>query len=364
MKQRRSLRAFRVLVALSLGACGSEDALPNGQGDAGEEGGSVKSPPDAASQSDGSTSSDAGATEAGPSLDDGGGHPGPPLAALNVQGRFLRDVCGEQIVIRGIETGNKNADLHEIVKAEANAVRLVFAMTAAELEANLKIATDAHMLVSMIPANGALDTSWWNKPDIKAVLLKYQPWILPHVYGEGAYNADSVRWLSETKKVVSDLRSFGYQFPLEILADQWGQELDTLLKHGQEVIDADPLHNVLLGDQMYSITHPDDPTIASVVNSGLPIMLGTCSYRDPANPSQGWYGAPLDQYKQVWQKTFENQIGSFYWDWGVSNDGMTTNGKYGSWTDKGQVIAGNGQYATPKTAKKTHWMLTGQCATN
>jgi mannan endo-1,4-beta-mannosidase len=290
-------------------------------------------------------------------------HSGNPQGqALRVQGRFLFDICGEPVVIRGIEDSQRT-NIDEIAKAQSNAVRLVYRMDAAELESKLKQATDNKLLVSLIPGgDGYMDTSWWGREDIKAILMKYQPWLLPHAYGEGAYTKDPARWLRETKEVISALRGFGYQFPIELLADQWGQQLDTLLDHGREVLDFDPEHNVILGNQMYSIYHPDDATIASIIGSGLPIMLGSCSFRDPSNPSQGWYDAPLDQYKLVWQKTYENQIGSFYWDWGPSIDGMTTDGHFGSWTDKGQIIANSGAYSLPKTAKKTTWMLTGKCA--
>jgi mannan endo-1,4-beta-mannosidase len=334
------------------GHSSGETSIAGGGGNAGGSSGS------GGAQNMGGTSNATGSTDSSTSTT-----PGSAAPTLHVQGRFLYDKCGEQVVIRGIETDH-NGVIGEMAKTQANAIRLVYTMTATDLENALKQATGSQMLVSMIPANGKyMDTSWWNQADIKAVLLKYEPWIFLHAYGEGAYDgSDSARWLSETKKVVSDLRGFGYKFPLEILANQWGQEQSTLLNYGKQIVDFDPEHNVLLGCQMYSIYHPDDATIASVVNSGLPIMLGAASFRDPSNPSQGWYGAPLDQYKIVWQKTFENKIGSFYWDWDSSIDGMTTNGIYGSWTPQGEVIAGTGTYSTPKTAKKTHWMTTGQCA--
>jgi hypothetical protein len=127
------------------------------------------------------------------------------------------------------------------------------------------------------------------------------------------------------------------------------------------VVAFDPEHNILLGNQMYSQNHPDDATIAKIVNSGLPIMVGTCTFRNPQRPSEGWYGAPLDQYQKVWRRTYENQIGSFYWNWATGGDALTKNGWCGSWTVPGEFICGNGPFAMPKVAKKTHWMLYGDC---
>lgn len=283
--------------------------------------------------------------------------PGP---ALKVSGRQLLDPCGEPIVIRGVED-NVHSEVTEIAKSGANAVRFVYRMDTPELEAKIKEAVEHKMLVSFIPQRGYLGTEWWNLPDVKAVLLKYQAWILPHAYGEGAYRKNNTRWQRETKEVISDLRGYGYKFPIEILADQWGQSLETLLDHGGELVEFDPEHNLLLGNQMYSQNHPDPETMSKIVKSGLPIMVGTCTFRNPERPSEGWYGAPLDQYQKVWRATFDNKIGSFYWNWATGGDCLTTNGKCGSWTVPGQFICGSGRYAMPRVSKKTHWMLTGAC---
>jgi mannan endo-1,4-beta-mannosidase len=279
---------------------------------------------------------------------------------LRVDGRRLLDPCGEAIVIRGVED-NVHSSVAEMAKSGANAVRFVYKMDTAELEQRIKEAVEHHMLVSFISPKGYADTSWWNQPDVKAVLMKYQAWLLPHAYGEGAYQKNNTRWLREAKKVVKDLRSFGYKFPIEILADQWGQSLETLLDCGKQIVEADPEHNILLGNQMYSQNHPDDATMAKIVKSGLPIMVGTCTFRNPEKPSEGWYGAPLLQYQKVWEKTYENGIGSFYWNWATGGDALTTNGKCGSWTVPGDFICGSGPYAMPRVSKKTHWMLTGAC---
>lgn len=289
------------------------------------------------------------------------GHvPGP---SLRVSGRQLLDPCGEPIVIRGVED-NVHSDVAEIAKSGANAIRFVYAMKPAELEARIKSAVEHKMLVSFISPNGYRDTGWWNRPEIKAILVKYQQWLLPHAYGEGAYSKNNARWLRETKKVITDLRGFGYKFPIEILADQWGQSLSTLLDHGAELVAFDPEHNILLGNQMYSEYHPDEATMGRIVASGLPIMVGTCTFRNPEKPSEGWYGAPLDQYQKVWRSTYDNRIGSFYWNWTTGGDALTTNGKCGNWTTPGKFICGSGPYSMPKVSKKTHWMVSGSCKEN
>jgi mannan endo-1,4-beta-mannosidase len=290
----------------------------------------------------------------------------PSDAILKVNGRFLYDGCGEKVVIRGIEDYLEN-DIDEIAKTGCNAIRLVYNMSGAALDSLLrKACIDNKMLVSFIPAEGYPNTGWWNRPEIRSVVMKYQDYLLLHAYGEGAYvcndEAAQTRWLNETKPIISALRGYGYKCPLEILSCSWGQQLDILLKYGKELLNFDPEHNLLFGHQMYAYTRPTDSTFAVITGSGLPFLIGSCTYRKPENCALSWYDfTPLDQYQKVWEQCHKNGIGCFYWCWYASCDKLSVDGKYGNWTEAGNYICGTGQYSLSRTSVKSQFLLTGKC---
>jgi hypothetical protein len=130
-----------------------------------------------------------------------------------------------------------------------------------------------------------------------------------------------------------------------------------------EIITFDPEHNLLLGCQMYSNERPTDSVFSLIVQSGLPLLIGACTFRDPNNCSIGWYGAPLDQYQKVWEQCYKNGIGCFYWCWYASCDKLSVDGKYGNWTEAGNYICGTGEFSLSKTSKKSRYLLSGNCGT-
>ena len=291
---------------------------------------------------------------------------------LHVEGRFLYDANGEKVVIRGIEEFQNNS-IDEISRTGANAYRMVYSTDAEELDRLLyKAVAECNMIVSVMVSGSYETVSDWNKPDVKAVLKNYESHLVLHAYGEGAYEAGAAgataRWLLETKEVIRLVRSYGYRCPLEILSNGWGQNLLILLDHGREVIDSDPLKNIILGCQMYADTRPDgyngmtiEEAMKAIARSGLPIQLGACPFTGadckPLN------NAPPDNWIRVWKGTHENGIGCYYWCWSGSPswlpacDGLSRDGSYGNWTAYGVQICGSGPYSTARTSKKIGYPL-------
>jgi hypothetical protein len=289
-----------------------------------------------------------------------------------VEGRFLYDANGGKVVIRGIEEFQNNS-IDQIAKTGANAYRMVYSTDAVELDRLLYKAVAEHNMIVSVMVSGSYETvSEWNRPDIKAVLKDYESHIVLHAYGEGAYSPYSQgateRWLRETKETIRLMRSYGYRCPLEILSNAWGQNLLILLSNGREVIDSDPLHNIILGCQMYADTRPDayngmtiEDAIAAVVKSGLPIQLGACPFTGadckPLN------NAPPDNWIRVWKGAYENEIGCYYWCWSGSPswlpacDALSRDGSFGNWTEYGEEICGTGVYSTSRTSVKIGYPL-------
>lgn len=63
--------------------------------------------------------------------------------------------------------------------------------------------------------------------------------------------ANLATWLTDAKAVITDLRAQGYKHPISIHSVQSGRQLRAVLDHGAELVSFDPLHNVIMGCQMY-----------------------------------------------------------------------------------------------------------------
>jgi hypothetical protein len=69
--------------------------------------------------------------------------------------------------------------------------------------------------------------------------------------GDGERDADVIAWLADQKDVITKFRAWGYTQPLTIGPPNAGRFLRALLDHGQELVDHDPLHSLVLNAQMY-----------------------------------------------------------------------------------------------------------------
>ncbi len=295
-------------------------------------------------------------------------NPDEMKGVVQVKGRFLYDSGGKKIILRGVEDFINN-HIDEIAKTGTNAYRMVYTTNAEELELVLqKAICKYNMIVSVVNVWGYNETTWWNKPEIKTVLKKYESHITLHASAEAPYDGDlpgsDDRWLQESMKVIKEIRSYGYICPLEILANSWGQNIKVLLKKGQKVIDSDPEHNIILGYQVYSTTRLEgankmtiETALKVVAQSGLPIQVGACAFTDE-NGNQ-LYDSPADGWKRVWKGSYDQEIGCYYWCWAgspswfPSRDALSLDGYHGNWSKYGEEICGDNKYSIANTSIKS-----------
>jgi hypothetical protein len=284
---------------------------------------------------------------------------------LHVEGRFLYNQYGEKVIIRGIEEFQNNS-IDQIARTGANAYRLAYYANVEELEKLLSKAIAEHgMIVSLMIGQQPDEVHIWNEPDIKALLKNYESHITLLVQGEAQYRGAETawRWLKEVKETIRKVREYGYLCPLEIMPNDWGQNLGILLSRGKEIIAADPLHNVILHCQFYSQTRPEgnnhmtvEQAINAIVKSGLPFQVGASAFTGPdCKPA---YDCPPDNWIRTWKGAYENEIGCYYWCWSGSPswfpacDGLSVDGSYGNWSKYGEEICGSGGYSTAQTSVK------------
>ncbi len=300
----------------------------------------------------------------------------PGYGQMKVNGRFLYDHLGNQIILRGVEQdfgGNKSGSyIDEIARTGANAVRICFnvnyPLTAGEIESMIQRAIAKKMVCFITPGWYKDDLQqpayFLNRPDIKEVLMRYQNYIIIEVVGEPEWFGDAPRWAAECKESITIVRNAGYTCPLNMFPTGYGRDVATLEEKGAEVFNHDPLKNVIFQLQAYydnhwsgapSSTYFVTDAIRRCVATGLPIQIGVIAHAA---------GGGVVDYKTQMQEAHLNNMNYMVWAWHNPYEwnqfyNITTNGIFGNWTVQShaygddfayQMMMGH-QYSINKTAR-------------
>ena len=315
-----------------------------------------------------------------------------------VQGRQLFDECGEAVTLRGV---NKmavwdNADptgvnyFPEIKKTGANVVRIVWLTdssgnpnaTVANLDAVIQNCRDNHM-IPMIELHDATmqdDGGWsklpdlvnfWTRADVVAVLNKHQRYLLINIGNEvGNDLVTDQQYFDGYSSAVNAMRNAGYRVPIVIDAAYFGQGMSYILNNAQNLINADPQHNLIFSLHVYWHFHPDPASdfinaVDAVVAQNIPFIVGEFNAYGAA---QGCFND--SPYQTIMQKSQEASIGWLAWEWGPGNgfggcqpmdmtpDGQYTN-IYAGWA---RDVAIDSPYSIKNTAVTPNSIANGQCA--
>jgi hypothetical protein len=111
----------------------------------------------------------------------------------------------------------------------------------------------AGMVVYLIPKGGNGGFSWFGNSNVQQNMQKRKNLVIDALLEPTADPSTSAinSWRSDVKTRVQQMRDWGYKHLISIHAMQYGRRLKEVLQYGQEFVDADPLHNVLMGWQWY-----------------------------------------------------------------------------------------------------------------
>lgn len=290
----------------------------------------------------------------------------PPQSAptYRTAGRFLVDPQGARVVVRGPEQVLWNAGwlpnslVSDIGRTGANTVRILPYLTdrpptgeppntLAQIEDQIRRGIAAHMLVD-VAIDGGRHPEVYLRADVKALLLRYERWIVVHAMGE-SYEGTDAAWATRAKAVVSSLRTAGYRMPLYVMSREGGRNLPTLLSQGASVIAADPQHNVVLGWQAYWGSNGGyqnaygmtlEQAFAKVAAASIPIQVGLIWHSDHQNPGD----QQTIPYASLITLAQSNALSWLWWDYRMGRDNLLPGGApYGAWTPwAGPVIAAFG----------------------
>jgi mannan endo-1,4-beta-mannosidase len=236
-----------------------------------------------------------------------GDAPQPGRETLYVEGRFLHDAAGKQVILRGIDlpllddwsfpADDKLADL---AQTGANAVRIQWYINYGDGRRPLYTLADLDAFLGkckanrIIPILGLWDATcggdmavlsgqfvpWWTSDDVVAVLDKHKRYLVVNLANELGID----RWSGTPDAALSDFKD-AYKaaltsvrqklhMPIMLDAPDCATSIEAWTAMGQELVDHDPDHNLLLSVHAYWAAYDGMPFIADAVNRNLPLVFG------------------------------------------------------------------------------------------
>jgi len=192
--------------------------------------------------------------------------PPPPMGShprLYTAGGKLYTRNGEEVQLRGIElmilTDVLNVGPVEIAKRckalGANTISPLFrasSSSAAAVQAWCDAAKAEGLIIGVNADHISGGRAWLCKPEIVAVCNA-----CPHVFLECEVETDEVqdgddaRWIAGVKSLIDDLRAAGHKSIIKVGAPQGGRRVEFPLKSGAQVVNLDPLKQVVFTFQAY-----------------------------------------------------------------------------------------------------------------
>lgn len=358
--------------SLAPGGSGGDISAPGSGGDAPATGGALGTGGDA--------------TGTGGDATGAGGSPSGDVATFKVDGAKLKDRCGEEVVLRGVNEmivwsagRDGTPEYSEIAKTGANVVRIVWNKEGTAQQLDVAIAGAlAEQLIPMIEnhdATGDLTllpevVDYWTQPEVVAVLKKYEQDLLLNIANEAGDGAvTSATYQSAYETAITRLRETGLVLPLILDAPQWGQNIDVIQATWQALSAHDPEHNLL-----YSVhTWWHDPMgvrvkaeLAESSEAGMPLIVGEFSHHAVYQCDQApfAYSVLLDESQRL-------GIGWLVWSWGAVPNGdcqgeggfdMTVDGVFGEWSAAwAEEIAISHSASMKNTSVRPSSIVTGAC---
>jgi mannan endo-1,4-beta-mannosidase len=322
---------------------------------------------------------------------------------LYVQERYLYDSSGQKIILRGINLplldnwdfpqADELAKLTELEKTGANAVRIQWykdygqprpAYSPQDLDNFLTKCKENRI----IPILGLWDLTckddvsllntrlipWWISDDVLFVLKKHQQYLIINLANElGKY-----RWLGSSpealetfktayKSAITSIRQH-LRTPIMIDAPDCGQSIEVFTKIGQELIDHDPSHNLLLSAHAYWTGYDGIRFLGELTQAKLPIVFGEVANKQDeefegktqycfydldciSEPERGF------TYQTLLEELTRQEIGWLAWCWWKDNCSprqMTLNGNFANLTPYGDDLVNNPIYGLKVTAQRSN----------
>ncbi len=334
-----------------------------------------------------------------------------PHSLLEVEGKLLKDDCGETIVLKGLNHGNIYdvsdfgvGETAQIALTGANALRIVVDReyctfpppnyTCVEVPttaAQLTTMIEASLANKMIPivelhdftgsSNPSVDlvtaANWWTQPEILHVLKTNQEYLILNIANEPSSSNypptanEQEIYYEANVAAITILRNAGLDCPIMIDGMHWGKDHRFFVNHGAALMEADPLHKLIFSVHTYwpaggNAVQVSDAQMTSYMaelgNVNAPIVLGEIAHDE----TQGNNFVPIN-YELLMTLSAQYNFGYLIWWWGRIEAGstsplyITANGMANSLTADGQVFINTHHNAISTTSVRPYKLVNGEC---
>lgn len=293
---------------------------------------------------------------------------------FTVSGTKLIDAGGKEFIIRGVNSPHvwfprkSDKTLERLAELNVNTVRIVWQTSGkpGRLEKTLEkcIASGMVPMVELHDATGDSTSeklmemvNYYTSSKVKKVLMKYEKYLLLNIANEwGNHGVTAEFWKDSYIKAIEALRSAGYKTTIVIDGPGWGQNLDPILQYGNELLQIDPLHNILFSVHMYGSWNDPlkiDFELQNAYDKILPLIVGEFGYNFDKGHNN--LGCMVD-HTAILKKCHELNYGYLAWSWSGNN-------KENAWLDLAEKRGWKkltwwgrqvfeSEYGIKKTAKK------------
>ena len=320
--------------------------------------------------------------------------------SLYISSNGLTNECNEQLILNGINYSalddwefpanlfNGKEKLAEIAKAGGNAVRIEWYNNYNQTTRPNYKTSDLDSLLTrckrlnLVPIVGLWDltcdtswaafdtliTKWWIRPENLALINKHKAYLIVNICNEFAqyeWTGDTTKALNDYRthydSAVSKLRKAGIHVPLMIDAPDCGQNVECITKCGKQIIQSDPLKNVLFGVHAYWYYYTSNDSlktalkIKKLIDAKIPVVFGEIA--DYQSLDTGKSCLLNLNYPMLLNQLKKNKLGWLGWTW--FNDDcnlreMADSGNFSKLTVYGNDLVNNNSFGLKtNTVKKT-----------
>ncbi|HEX7069677.1 MAG TPA: cellulase family glycosylhydrolase [Rhodothermales bacterium] len=293
-----------------------------------------------------------------------------------VEGRHLYDVCGEPVVLRGVNKmtvwmDRQGSTFPEIAKTGANAVRTVWSIEVEPQQADLLLLNaKRHGLIPMLEMHdatgnwGMLDrvVDYWTRPETVQLIRKHEKYLLVNIANEAGQDVPDNTYRDKYIQIIQRMRRAGIRVPLVVDASGWGRDHEQVLRVGPAIVASDSLKNTMMSVHWW---HSDNNTqritsaLERSVSLNLPFIVG-----EFAHAEIGCRGRIA--YEHILAEAQRLGIGWLAWSWGPGNSDcaamdMTEDGSFDSLHEWGLEVAVTDPNSIKNTSVRPHYMVNGTC---
>jgi mannan endo-1,4-beta-mannosidase len=326
--------------------------------------------------------------------------------ALHTEGKYLLEQTGNRVVLRGINLPLlDNWDfpgsdkLAELEKSGANAVRIQWYQTYGSPErppysiADLDDVLTQCRAAAMIPIvmladltcqadTGLLNSQlipWWTSEPVVTLLQKHCDYLIINLANElGSYRwagdddaqkAALAAFTDAYQTAITAVRNAGLNGPVMIDAPDCGTSINAFSAVGQQLIEHDPEHNLLLSTHAYWAGYDGTPELTVALEANLPIVFGEVANKqdEQVNESTVYGYFDLDgtgenhppptgfSYQSLLGTLQANGIGWLAWSWGpdaCKERRISVDGDFSGLTPYGDDIVNNPTYGLKATSAR------------